>query len=196
VPTAPGYADVSIELVHGSMSRPAFITFGVDPVDTDPVLVAASVISAIGGSGTLQGMLDTTLTIRSVRVSLGVDGAEDLKAVTAISLPGLKTGSMLPPNSALLLHKRTARGGRRGRGRMYLPWSIQVTETDEAGVIAAATVTAQQAKATAFLSALGSNTVPMVVLHEPGQTATGPPNPVTSLLVDARVGTQRRRLGR
>lgn len=196
MPTAPGYADCSLQLIHSSMSRPSYVTFGVDPVDTDPVLVAASIISAIGGAGTFQGMVDTTLTIRSVRVALGVDGAEDLIAETAISLPGLKSGTMLPPNSAMLLHKRTARGGRRGRGRMYVPWAIGATEVDEAGVIAGATVTAQQTKATAFLSALGSNGVPMVVLHDPGLTATGPPNPVTSLLVDARVGTQRRRLGR
>lgn len=79
---------------------------------------------------------------------------------------------------------------------MYLPWAITTTEGDEGGTLLGPTVTAAQAKATAFLSALGTNTVPMVVLHDPGLTAVGAPNPVTSLLVDNRVGTQRRRLGR
>lgn len=196
MPTAPGFADCSIEMISSALIRPAYITFGVDPVDTDPQLVCASIVSAMTGSGSLQGMVDSQVTFRRVKCSLGIDGAEDVQGDLAISLPGLAVGASVTPNVALLLHKRTARGGRRGRGRMYLPWAVITSNVDEGGVITPATVTASQTKATQFLSALSVNTVPMVLLHNPGQSSAGPPNPVTSLQVDNRVGTQRRRLGR
>jgi hypothetical protein len=37
---------------------------------------------------------------------------------------------------------------------------------------------------------------PMVILHSPGRTTAGPPDPVTGIVVSNVVATQRRRLGR
>lgn len=196
MPTSPGYADVGLEIVHGSMARSSWVTFGVDPTDTDPALVAANIITAMTGTGSLQGVVDSTATFRRVRVSLGQDGAEDVIADVAISLPGLTSTTTVPPNVAVLVHKRTARGGRRGRGRMYIPWGVGATQVDEAGVITGSVVTTIQGKMSAFLSALTTNNVPMVILHNTGISTMGPPNLVTSMVVDTRVGTQRRRLGR
>lgn len=196
MPTSPGYADCGIEIVHGSMSRSAWLTFGVDPTDTDPALVAANIITAMTGVGSLQGIVDSTATFRRVRVSLGQDGAEDTIADVAISLPGLNSVTSVPPNCALLVHKRTARGGRRGRGRLYIPWAMAGSSVDEAGVINASILTGLQTKATQFLSSLTTNNVPMVVLHNLGISTMGPPNLVTSVVCDTRIGTQRRRLGR
>lgn len=196
MPTASGYAQVSIEMINAALIRPAYITFGVDPVDTDPQLICSSIAGSMNGATSLQGLLDTNVTIRRIRVSLGIDGAEDLQGDLAISLAGLTAQSSVAANTALLVHKRTARGGRRGRGRLYIPWSLSTAVVDEAGVITPAAVTAAQSKMTTWLAALNANTVPMVLLHEAGLTATGPPNPVTTLLVDTRIGTQRRRLGR
>ena len=196
MPTASGYAEVSVRMSNTALVRPAYVVFGVDPTDTDPLTIAANVISALTGAGTFQGLLDSNVTINRVRVSLGTDGAEDIIGDVAVSIPGLVGGSSVAANTALLLHKRTARGGRRGRGRMYVPWALPTTNVDEGGTVLAASIAGLQSKASAFLTALNTNTVPMVVLHDPGITAPGPPNLVTTLLVDNRVGTQRRRLGR
>jgi hypothetical protein len=165
-------------------------------VDTDPNTVATSVHGAIVTAGSLNSVMDSTSTLSRIRVSLGTDGGADLVADTAWSDAGGATGSMLPPNCAVLVHKRTARGGRRGRGRFFLPWAIIETAVDEVGIITPANVTTIQTAMNTFRSTLISNSIPMVLLHDPGKTATGPPDPVTSMTVDRLISTQRRRLGR
>lgn len=196
MPTAPGYADVSVGITLTGMTRVAYITFGVDPTATDPVTVNTSVMAAIQSAGSLVSMIDSGAIITRLRVSLGTDGAEDLVSDVGYSVSGGKSATSLPPNCALLVHKRTARGGRRGRGRLFIPWAVAETDVDEAGIITAPVVTTAQTASNAFLTALGVNNVPMAVLHSPGQTAEGAPNLVTGLTVDRLISTQRRRLGR
>lgn len=196
MPTAPGYADVSVGYTQTGLIRPAYLTFGVDPTDTNPALVGASILTAVTAAGSLNSVMDATATLTRIRVSLGTDGGEDLVSDTSHTTAGGSIMSTLPPNCAVLVHKRTARGGRRGRGRLFIPWCVNETDVDEAGIILAAKVTSLQTAMAAFLTALSTNTVPMVVLHNAGLTAPGPPDLVTSMTVDRLISTQRRRLGR
>jgi hypothetical protein len=112
------------------------------------------------------------------------------------------TLTSFPPNVALLVHKRTARGGRRGRGRMYIPWTLSTTSTGEGGVIAPASLTPMQTACNVWLSSISSGAGPVVLLHRPSTPGTarpstpGSPNVVTSMVVDPLCATQRRRLGR
>lgn len=207
--TPPGYADVSVAMKHSLLSRLAFITFGVDPTSTDPVTIGSLIAGCITAAGSLGPQLDSNVTWSHIKVRLGTDGAEDLAGVHTMNVVGGKTNSTPPPNTALLVHKYTARGGRRGRGRLFIPWFVSSAEVAEGGTISSSEVTLKQVAVTGFLANLTAAAVPMVVLHRASEpwdpiketgvefpTVPGPPNIVTSLVVDPLISTQRRRLGR
>lgn len=196
MPTPPGYADIAIAFSQNTVIRPAYITFGADPTDTTVETVGANVINAINAAGSLKTVIDSSVTISEIVVSLGTDGTADITGSVPTAIIGGASGSYVPPNCAVLVRKNTARGGRRGRGRFFIPWAVTTINCGETGIIASAYVTTLQNAMNAFLTALTTFTVPMYLLHSPGQTAEGPPNLVTSLTVDPLVGTQRRRLGR
>jgi len=196
MPTPPGFADCSYEIRQLGLTRPAYLTFGVDPVDTDPAIIAGSLQSAFLASGSMKSILDSSATLTAVRVSLGTDGTADLVTVLSTSQAGGMVGVTTPPNVAVLVHKSTSRGGRRGRGRMYLPWCAQATQIDEAGQVNATLLTTLNAAMLAWKVALTAANCPLVLLHGPGKTGIPAPDPVTSLSCDRLAATQRRRLGR
>lgn len=196
MPTPSGYAEISCELKHSLLTRSAYVVFGVDPTATDPIAVCTAVINSFTSSSSAQGMLDNNVTLANVRASLGTDGGEDVVGVVYGGVVGSIAQTSAPPNTSLLVRKITARGGRRGRGRMYWPWACATSEVDEAGTVLAAKVTSAQTRMTTFLSNLNANQVPMVILHSPGLSVPGAPNVVTNLVVDPRIATQRRRVGR
>lgn len=202
MPTPPGFADCSIEMVLATSSRPAYITFGVDPTETEPSTVATSVWASALFAGSLVSMMDSSVTFVGVHVALGTDGAEDLAYEHPVTTVGSAALTSLPANCSLLVHKVTARGGRRGRGRMFIPWVIGEGDCDEGGLITASPLAAMQTKLDTFRIQLATNGVPMVLLHKPSlpgtihPTTAGAPNPVLALRADKLIGTQRRRLGR
>jgi hypothetical protein len=196
MPTPPGFADCSLKFVLDGFIRPAFITFGVDPSATNPDTVATSVYNAATGAGSIATQLDSTVMITDAIARLGTDGGEDLVGQHTGTTRGGRTGGAPPPNVAVLVHKRTARGGRRGRGRLYLPWWCSDNDTNEDGTLLTSFTTPMLAALNVWLAAMVSASIPMVLLHGPGRTIEGPPDVVTSLSVSNVVGTQRRRLGR
>jgi hypothetical protein len=202
VPTPSGYADVSLELTNVALTRPSFITFGVDPSSIFPDAIANSVLTAVIAAGSLLAAIDSNVTLTAVRVSAGTASGEDLVYELPTTNVGGFASTSLPPNCAVLVHKVTARGGRRGRGRMFLPWAASETAVDEAGKIGSADVTVIQGRMNTFLTALTTNSVAMVLLHRDSgpevspPTAPGDPDSVLSLRVDPLISTQRRRLGR
>jgi hypothetical protein len=202
VPTPPGFASASVQIVHSGLSRPSYITFGVNPTATDPQTVASAVATTFTDAAGFKSRLDNETVITQVLVSLGTDGGEDLVGAVAANVAGANTQATLPPNCAVLVHKRTARGGRRGRGRLFIPWYVGEASVDEAGVLLTGELNLAQAALNVWLASLATQNVPMVLLHDvsaPGTvhpTTPGPPDVVTSLTVDKLISTQRRRLGR
>lgn len=201
----PGFAGCSLELHNAALARSAFITFGVSitggiAVDT----VAQAVMDAIVLDATPSPVasLDSSVTLSSVTARVGQDGGDPLVFVATGVATGARVGATISPNVAVLVRKRSARGGRRGRGRMFWPWMIQAIEADEAGKITAATVTNLQLAFASMLPSMTARNVPMAILHSPSEVGIGHPTPigapdlVTSLQVDPLVATQRRRLGR
>ncbi len=110
---------------------------------------------------------------------------------------GTGTGTLVPQNTAYIIRKTTASGGRRNRGRMYVPGVLEGV-VSEAGVLAGATITALNASAAtlkpggAVHTAFGFLGDP-VILHDSGSQT---PTPITDLGAQLLVGTQRRRLRR
>jgi hypothetical protein len=202
MPTAPGFADCSLEIRLGTYPRPAFVTFGVNADSPNPADTAATISGGINVAGSLKTVLAVGAKFTGIRVSMGTDGAEDVVGFEALNITGTYANLTAPANCAALIHKRTARGGRRGRGRWFFPWSIADSEVDEAGIVLAARVTAISAACEVFRQHMATAGEPMVVLHStsaPGvvhPTTAGPPDVITSMNCDSVVGTQRRRLGR
>jgi hypothetical protein len=202
MPTPPGFATCSYELKHASMTRSAYLTFGIDPSGTDPNAIALQLAGDFASPGSLFSVIDSNVTLQSTRVSLGTDGGEDIVGLSNQLVACTKAISSTPPNCAVLVHKATARGGRRGRGRMYIPWCCQATDVTEAGTIGAATVTLVSNAVNAWVTAVTPDPGPLVILHRPSRNTIGPgsvpgsPNVITSWTVDPLIATQRRRLGR
>jgi len=199
MPTAAGYASCSYKLVHAGMARSAFITFGVHPTSTNPVTIAAALSTAFLP---FQSQFDSQVTMTETRVSYGVDGSEDTIGVVGSAFAGSRSALSGPPNLAIMFKKQTTRGGRRGTGRMFMPWFCNASDYDELGTLTGGFLTTANTAAAQWISNLNTGSNPLVLLHRPSPpdtthpTTPGAPNVVTSMLCDPLVSTQRRRLGR
>lgn len=105
---------------------------------------------------------------------------------------GGASGTNVPANTAVLVRKQTALGGRKHNGRLFWPW-VSEGNLDGAGVIGPTVVSSYQSAFDDFLSDLATADLPMWLLHTDSITV---PNLVTSLAVQSKVATQRRRLRR
>jgi hypothetical protein len=112
-------------------------------------------------------------------------------ATSASGVGGSDLSDQAPPNVAYLVRKGTALGGRKNRGRMYLP-GVDEGEVLQGGTIQPGKLAGVEAAVDAFMAAMIADGHTLVVLHN------GPeiPTEITSLTVDGTVATQRRRLRR
>lgn len=108
-----------------------------------------------------------------------------------LGVPGSKSVTAVPINTSFLLQKSTARGGRKGRGRCFLPpiWTAE-NNVDAQGIITTFDLNAMNALWSSALTALLASDCPPVLLHEDGST----PDPITSWAVTPLCATQRRRM--
>jgi hypothetical protein len=102
------------------------------------------------------------------------------------------TVGMAPPNCAKLVQKRTGLGGRANRGRLFLPFVVEVNVNDQ-GDMTSAYANAEQNRVTNWVVATNSlgDIASAVVLHNNPAIA---PTDVISHVLQVRVATQRRRL--
>lgn len=193
----PGFAQVSLPFQHASLNRRAFCVFGLELAGlVDPFDIANAVVSL--WDDTMGVHNDTDVTFGPAEVTVGQDGGEPITGVGNLALLGNSAyPDSLNGGQAVLLRKGTARGGRRGRGRMFVPWAIADAEVNEIGILDTTAVSGRQTSANAFLAGLADDDLGgMVLLHDVGISTPGDPTPVTSLIVDRLVGSQRRRLAR
>lgn len=109
-----------------------------------------------------------------------------------VDVAGTATTTALPPNCTALFTKVTALGGRRNRGRFFLPiYTPGELSVDAAGVINPATVSAVNTLYNNFRIGLEAANYALVLYH---QTAPFTPTPVTVWSMQSRIATQRRRL--
>lgn len=189
----PGYAHVIIPMKHASTPRAAAVTFGIE--NNTVGFLTPSLVNDIQDAFTSAWNADSNVTVGPSIARFGQEGEEPLSVTGTATFTGTFTTNALPSNSALLVKKLTSRGGRRGRGRMYIPWVVDETSVDEVGAIDSTTLTAYQDRAINFAVNLTTNDTPMVLLHDAdGSTAPGSPNLVTTLIPDPVIATQRRRL--
>lgn len=114
------------------------------------------------------------------------------------TVTGSLTPSSSPPNCSMLITKRTTNGGRKMRGRLFMPPAmLNDVDVDQAGNIAGAVVTAHQTLWNTFLQTLNDGLRFPTLFHqfdpdlgEVGET----PTRITQFVVQPRIATQRRRL--
>lgn len=108
---------------------------------------------------------------------------------------GTDSGQCAPPNVAYLVHKHIEATAGNRPGRAFL---VGVTEANanEDGVILAASVTGWNAIWADFLDGLsGAGSNQLVVVHKPPiDEGEADVSEITSLTIDTRVATQRRRM--
>jgi hypothetical protein len=108
-------------------------------------------------------------------------------------MTGTAVGETPPVNTAILVRKYTGFGGRKNRGRVFVPpWGVSEGLISKLGVLDNTFRAAHQAAWTAFRVAALGHDAPPVLLHAEGSVE--PPRDITSFSVQTQVATQRRRL--
>lgn len=130
-------------------------------------------------------------TFKGISGYFGQDGGPPVVVHDDQNDAGLLDQSAPPQNVAVLVRKRTLLGGRKNRGRMYLP-PFMMSEGSLAanGVMTSGMQTEIQAETN--LAFPGD--VDWVLFHDDSSPAPHTPTPISSLSVDQVVATQRRRL--
>lgn len=104
--------------------------------------------------------------------------------------PGENDIALAPINCCALIQKRTALGGRHGRGRCYMAGFLDASQVDSAGNLSEDLQTALTVNFTEFFNELiAAEMIPML-LHA---DATAPTQ-ITSLSCANKIATQRRRV--
>lgn len=165
--------------------------------------VSATVTQAAVNAG-FQAFIDAFKVRFSA--SLTLTGGHFLEQTTAgirrwdavvTAAVGTGGGTPLPNNCAYLVKKSTDLGGRRNRGRMYLPCPSEA-DVDGAGLVLSASVTALNVQTAKLLPGGAIHTAfgvlgDPVVLHESGSQT---PATISSLTCQTKIATQRRRMRR
>jgi hypothetical protein len=188
IPT--GFGEISVIHSGAGIDGQAIWSMGFDNNAADSATdVATNVSAALASLGYLD-ILSTSVTVDEVRVKLGPDSTGE-SASDFPSLSGTVGGQAAPPNLALLVRKNTALGGRRGRGRCYIP-GLPEFALDQNGLVVSSIITIAQDFFTDWGGAMVLASKPLHLLHGDATSPTA----ISSLVVDGKLATQRRRLRR
>jgi hypothetical protein len=188
-----GFVDAWVRYTLAGDLDPMFTALGYR-VDTPPFTQANADALIAEMHAALDGCTTSAYTLDGGFVLVGNDGG-DIRYDVTVSRAGALGGSANPQNVATLVRKNTGLGGRRNRGRMFLP-GIPEAFTADNGIIAPANVTTLQTAVNLLHSGAlfaASNVDAMVLLHSTPPTT---PTVINSLDVQNLVATQRRRLRR
>lgn len=180
------------------------VTYGVlfttPDIPDDPSQIASDLADLFIAE--LTSALSTTIELVNTDVTYqfsGDPGDPPLVGSSGTTGAGDETGTLLPQNSAYLVHKRTNTGGRGGRGRLYIPGVFE-SEVDNLGNVSSGELAQWNGVLADWLAGfatLAPFPAEMVVLHDSeGAHAADPPRVVTLLTMDPVISTQRRRLRR
>lgn len=181
-----GYGQLSFVHQGAGIEGEAVVTFGF----RNDAGQSASLIA--DGAGTLwipvvEATCVEQITFTETRCKLGPD-ATGAFAQSGFNNPGDQGLDPAAPQLAMLVAKLSALGGRRGRGRSYVPGPPDVLDHDT-GLWDAGYVTQVQTAFEDFGAAMSLADWVPVILHEGNTT----PTPITAYAVRSRSGTQRRR---
>ena len=194
-----GFAECAIELRNSGDPQPWYITFGVDLTNAAGDNIGAGDQINAAWNDSFNSSLRTTTTHTGVRMTIGTGDPDNLVLFVADGTNGTSSDEKLPQNCALLVSKTSAFGGRKNRGRFFIPNILAESSVSEVGVIGAGTVANYQGFADLLLASLspgddGAFNLPMMILHNNTGPSTPAPTLVSKLSVSNVISTQRRRL--
>lgn len=200
------FGQITHEFTGTQLPNGAAVVYGIaNPLSINVDAVASLALTAFS---LIMPQLSAGITLVNTRAKLGPDETGPSFEEGSSVAGGVASANGLTPNAAYLCTKGTAVGGRRGKGRMYIPGCSE-TVVDPNGQLTGAFRITLQGLVDDFMASLLTNDIPMALLHGPATEWTlvdgqprrvpvaGPipdPDPVLSLTVAASVGTQRRRL--
>lgn len=199
----PGYILAAWEMRYPGDPDPWYCTCGFRTPDgiVDGTALANALFSK--WAETIKQTQSTLMAFIGVTLKIGSDGAPSMAYSTSPAEQGGTAQNMLPQNCALLVDKLSEGGGRRSRGRFYVPACLVEGAVDNIGSINTELLATLTGAWTSFYAALGDiveSPVWPVVLHSPSTpavlvpTPTGVPTPITSFRVQQVISTQRKRL--
>jgi hypothetical protein len=128
-----GFAEVAFRTAQVGDQEEMLCTIGISLDEASIISQAGVAAIADTWSAAIRPMMSQETTFRGVFVNLGPDG-QGLRFVEERNLVGGLNLPPVPNNTAVLLKKQTAVGGRRNRGRMYVP-GLPEGKVNGAGVL-------------------------------------------------------------
>lgn len=186
-----GFVDAWVRMRITGDQEPMYTHLGYR-VDTPPFTQSNADALINEMHAAIDGAVSSQYTFDGGYVLVGQDGG-DIRYDSIVTRNGALGGSAIVQNVSLLVRKNTGLGGRRNRGRMFIPGTPS-TLVSNIGVVTASHVTAAQTAMNLLMSSglfTASNTDAAVLFHE---TPPFTPSVITSLDVQPIVATQRRRL--
>ena len=185
-----GYAQVTHIFSSGFLPYGAVTTYGIGDIGLFPDLNALASDLYDAFQDHVMGNLSSSVNHDTCRVKAGPNETGPVGEFTGVEVGGAG-GTFASPNLAYLVEKHTALGGRKGRGRMFLPGVTEggIGGSGDLDLTVLGDFTTNLAN---WLDALGGVGVEPVVLHS-DETA---PTPITAFVIDPKVATQRNRLRR
>lgn len=168
-------------------------TIGVRPQVSmsAPTIATAVYASALGSGLMVAANTSNQGTIVGVRAYLQT-ASGFIQGDDIVNVVGTRSVGPPPPQCAVLCQKRTGFGGRRNRGRMFLPGLLldEAAEVSAAGEINGTRRGQIEGYVDAFLTALDGNDLTPVLFHSDGSASTV----ISSLTVLSTLATQRSRI--
>ena|SRR5215212_1782028 len=127
-----------------------------------------------------------------IRAEVGTGAGPSRSFTSEGSETGSGSNQLAPSNVSYLVKKLTTDAGRRGRGRMFIPF-VREDHVDNAGVLDGEFFTGVQEAVIDFGTAIETITGANLVLFQDGFSDS---QPITALVLSSVVATQRRRLVR
>lgn len=185
-----GYAQANVRFTGAALPTGGECTFGLGDVGASSPIALGEIIFDAWNSSDIMGSFSTNVTMSSVYVKFGPNTTGPSAEYFGESDTGIG-GAAAPPNVSVLVAKVTAAGGRKGRGRMFVP-GFPEGLIDAGGIVNPTQLTSLQAAFDDFYDTITGLDFPLVLLH--GDSTT--PTTITSFVVQNLVATQRRRLRR
>lgn len=192
-----GYANASFQISINGRIAPTSINVGIADIgEIGPQATATAVAAALmhddGPAGHGVGVAwSNNFTWDQVNLTYMTDTGP-VQATANIGRTGTVNWDTAPSNFAILVRKVTNRGGRAGRGRMFVPaMYVEEDEINQVGVISGTNVTYVQGLFDTFLDEVNSLNTAAVLLHN---DALMQPDPIVAFQVQPLGATQRRRM--
>lgn len=197
MPVPIGFYDATLVWQCTGVPRQSTCSIGfnspLDPGGPSAVEVADIVYDAATAAGSICDPvnIETAWSFLGVSVSkMLADGPQVGQHFETVA--GSGTGTPVPINCAVLVSKQTAAGGRRNRGRMFMPPYVpNETNVNAAGQLVSGDVTALNEYWTTFLQECVDGDLVPFLYHQSGDQT---PTAITGVVVSGLLATQRRRM--